>query len=250
MRFEWLPNPPRGAANPSSAGLVAVALALLLPAAASSEEVIAPPSFRPGMAWTYQQREDITGRAVGAVRLEIVTIASGAVSVDLTLAGEQAVTERWDATGNWQQVGSRGWDWLARLGGRSKMIEFVPALALYQFPLRPGASWVDTAHAVDPDSGRKTELKLFAKAIRWEEVTVPAGKFLALKVRRTIAPNDPAEFRSRTTVSLVDWYSPQVSGSVRSICDWEFQDDRRPRGDQLVKGGRMRWELTGYTPAK
>ncbi|MET1081777.1 MAG: hypothetical protein ABWY12_01795 [Burkholderiales bacterium] len=129
-------------------------------------------------------------------------------------------------------------------------MEFVPALALYRFPLQPGASWVETVRAVDPDSGRKTEVKLFAKALKWEEVNVPAGKFMALKVRRIFTPEDFDELRSRTTVTLLDWYSPQVVASVRSIWDWEHQDYRRPPGDQLAKGVRTLWELTAYTSAK
>jgi hypothetical protein len=41
-----------------------------------------------------------------------------------------------------------------------------------------------------------------------------------------------------------------VSGSVRSIIDWEHEDRRRSAGDQLVKGTRTRWELTAYAPGK
>ena len=81
-------------------------------------------------------------------------------------------------------------------------------------------------------------------------MTVPAGKFKALRVRRTFTPEDFEELRSRTTVTLLDWYSPQVSGSVRSIVDWEHEDYRRSPGDQLVKGTRTRWELTAYAPGK
>jgi hypothetical protein len=248
MRFGGRGNP---SWNASLQGLAGLVLSLLLSAgAAHAEDPLPAPAFRVGMGWTYQQREDITGRDIGAVRLDVVAVVPGQVTVNLTGPGEEKAEERWDASGNWQQVGSRGWDWLGRLAGQSKRIEFLPALALYRFPLQAGASWVETARAADSDGARKTDIRLFAKALKWEEVTVPAGKFMALKVRRTLTPEENAESRVRTIVTLLDWYSPQVAGSVKTICDWEFQDTRRPRGDQLVKGGRVRWELTGYTPGK
>jgi len=248
MRFGARPNPPRSIAIRNLT--VAALLGLLIPGVARAADALPAPSFRPGMGWTYEQREDITGRDMGWVRLDVVAVAPGEVTVNFTRSGEQKADERWDAFGNWQQVGSRGWDWLAQLGGRSKRIDFVPALPLYRFPLQPGASWAETVRAADPEGGRKIEIRLFAKALKWEEVTVPAGKFMALKIRRTLTPEESGEFRSRTIVTLLDWYSPQTAGSVRTLCDWEFQDTRRPRGDQLVKGGRVRWDLTGYTPAK
>jgi len=244
---------PRARADWRGSGLATVAVALvavLASTVALARDVIPAPAFKPGMTWTYQQREDITGRAVGAVRVDIIAVATDRVTANFTTEGGPTVSERWDAAGNWEQVGTRGWPWLARLGGKSKRVEFVPALALYRFPLQPGASWVETVRAVDPDSGRKTEVKLFAKALKWEEVNVPAGKFMALKVRRIFTPEDFDELRSRTTVTLLDWYSPQVVASVRSIWDWEHQDYRRPPGDQLAKGVRTLWELTAYTSAK
>jgi hypothetical protein len=243
--------PPRPA--PSTVGRCLtglILLALLLPGAARAENPLPAPSFQPGMGWTYQQREDITGRTIGVVRLDVVAVTPGQVTVNFTPSGKDSARERWDASGNWLQVGSRGWEWLGQLMDRSTHVEFVPALPLYRFPLRPGASWAETVMAVDPGSGRKTEVRLFAKALKWEEVTGPAGKFMALKLRRVLALEQGGEFRSRMTVTLLDWYSPQVAGSVRTVCDWEFQDPRRPRGDQLVKGGRERWDLTEYTPAK
>lgn len=222
---------------------------LALPCA-FAQEAIPAPAFKPGMAWTYKQLEEITGRETGSVRVDVIAVTADRVTASFTQNEGRTVNERWDAAGNWEQLGTRGWPWLGWLGGKSKRVEFVPALALYRFPLQPGASWVETVRAVDPDSGRKTEVKLFAKALKWEEVSVPAGKFKALKVRRTVTPEDFDELRSRTTITLLDWYAPEVAGAVRSIVDWEYQDHRRPREDQLAKGTRTRWELTAFAPGK
>lgn len=224
--------------------------ALLAPLGAAAEERAPAPTFKPGMTWTYRQRDEISGREAGVVRLEVVGVTTDRVTVGLAVAGEPAVNERWDAVGNWEQVGTQGWAWLARLGGGAQRVDFVPALPLYRFPLEAGKNWVETVRAVDPGSGRKTEVKVFAKAVAWEEVTVPAGKFRALKVRRSIAPEDSDATRSRTTVNLIDWYAPQVGGSVKRICDWEYHDRRGPADDQLVRGPRLRFELTAFEPAR
>ncbi len=228
----------------------AVMFASMVPVIAFGEDAIPAPSFKPGMAWVYRQRAEATGRELGGVRIEVVSVAADRITASFTPDGGPPSSEQWDAAGNWQRLGTRGWPWLARLGGKSNRVEFLPALTLYRFPLQPGTSWAETLRATDPDSGRQTQIRLIGKALQWEDVTVPAGKFKALRVRRTFTPEDFEELRSRTTVTLLDWYSPQVSGSVRSIVDWEHEDYRRSPGDQLVKGTRTRWELTAYAPGK
>jgi len=218
--------------------------------AAVAQDIVPPPPLKPGMAWSYRQWEELSGRDMGLVHAEVVAVASDQVTVRVTVPGEQTTNERWDTAGNWQQVGTQGWAWLARLAGPSKRVEFVPALALYRFPLPVGKSWVESARAVDPDTRRTTQLKVFAKALSWEEVNVPAGKFNAVKVRRSIAAEDAEPTRSGTTVTLIDWYAPQAAGPVKRICTWEHNDYRRPRPDQLVRGPRIRLELAQYVSAQ
>jgi hypothetical protein len=241
-----------GGARPSSQFALRVALltVLLAPCVAPAEETAPPPAFKPGMSWTYRQRDEISGRDAGGVRLEVIAVAPERLTVSLAVPGEPAVNEHWDAVGNWEEVGTQRWPWLAQLGGATKRVAFVPALPLYRFPLAAGKSWVETVDAVDPDTGRKTVVKIFAKALVWEDVAVPAGKFRALKVRRSIAPEDAAATRSHTTITLIDWYAPQVDGTVKRISDWEYHDYRRPSGDQLTRGPRLRLELTAFTPPR
>jgi hypothetical protein len=238
---------PRGARCALHAALLT---ALLAPAAAPADDTVPAPAFKPGMSWTYRQRDELGGRETGIVRLEIVAVAADRVTVGHAVPGEPTVNERWDAIGNWEQVGTQGSAWLARLGGEAKRVEFVPALPLYRFPLSAGQSWVETVRAVEPGSGRKIEVKVFAKALAWEEVAVPAGKFRALKVRRFIAPEDADATRSPTTVTLIDWYAPQVDGMVKRICDWEYRDPRQPSADQLKRGPRLRFELMAFEPPR
>ncbi len=233
------------------AARASLVLALAAPCGTPADEAAAPrPAFKPGMSWTYQQRDEISGRDAGGVHLEVLAVQPDRVTVSVAAAGEPALHEHWDAAGNWQQVGTPAWAWLARLGGASQQVEFVPALALYRFPLQAGKSWVETVRAVDPGSGRKTDVRIFAKALAWEEVTVPAGKFRALKVRRSIVPEDAGATRSQTTVTLIDWYAPRVDGPVKRICDWEYHDYRRPAGDQITRGPRLRLELVGFVPPR
>lgn len=223
---------------------------LLAPAVAPAEDAASAPAFKPGMSWTYRERDELSGHEGPSIRIDVLAAAAGRVTLSVTAMGEPAVNERWDAAGNWEQVGTRECGWLDRLGGAARRVEFAPALPLYRFPLEAGKGWVDTVQAVDPGSGRKTAVKVFAKAIAWEEVTVPAGKFRALKVRRSIAPEDGDTTRSRTTVTLIDWYAPQVDGTVKRICDWEYHDRRRPLNEQLTRGPRLRRELAAFEPPR
>ncbi len=222
--------------------------ALLLPGVARSDDAAPAPAFLPGMTWSYDQRDEISGRQLGAVRVEVVTAATNRITVSRAPADGSAAKELWDGAGNWDRIGPQGCGWLARLGGGD--VDFEPALTLYRFPLDAGKSWVDSVNATDPATGRKTPVKIFAKALKWEDITVPAGKFRALKVRRLIAPEDGDATRSPTTVTLIDWYAPQVSGSVRRICDWEYHDLRQPSTEQLTRGTRLRLDLTAFEPPR
>jgi hypothetical protein len=224
--------------------------ALLAPSAVLGEEPAPAPALKPGTSWHYRQRDEISGHEGASIRVEVTGAAADRVTVGRAVAGEAAVNERWDATGNWEQIGTRGWAWLERLGSVGKRVEFAPALPLYRFPLQAGKTWVETVQAVDPASGRKTAVRVFGKAIAWEEVTVPAGKFRAIKVRRSIAPEDGDATRSPTIVTLIDWYAPQVAGTVKRICDWEYHDQRRPHPDQITRGPRLRFELTAFQPPR
>jgi len=223
-------------------------VALLAPTAAPADSAAPAPAFKPGMAWSYDQHDETSGRQLGAVRVEILTAAANRVTVTRAPADAAPAKELWDAAGNWDRIGPQGCGWLARLGATD--VDFVPALTLYRFPLDAGNNWVDSIEAIDPATGRKTLVKIFAKAISWDDVTVPAGKFRALKVRRLIAPEDGDATRSPTTVTLIDWYAPQVSGTVRRICDWEYHDLRQPSTEQLTRGSRLRLELNAFEPPK
>lgn len=222
--------------------------ALLAPSAAPADDAAPAPALKPGMAWSYQQRDEISGRELAGVRVEVVAAAANRVTVTRAPADAAPAKELWNAAGNWDRISPQDCGWLARLGARD--VDFVPALALYRFPLDAGKSWVDSVQATDPDSGRRTPVKLFAKALGWEDITVPAGKYRALKVRRLIAPEDGNAERSPTTVTLIDWYAPQVSGTVRRICDWEYHDLRQPSAEQLTRGPRLRLELTAFEPPR
>jgi hypothetical protein len=237
---------PRRAARRALRALVLAAL--IVSGATAAQDTAPVPAFRPGMAWSYNQRDELGNHQLANVRVQVVAVAANQVTVSRAAADGPAVNDLWDAIGNWDRVSPQACAWLSRLGAND--VDFAPALALYRFPLEAGKSWVDSGQAIDPDTGRKTPVKVFAKALAWEEVTVPAGKFRALKVRRLIAPEDGDATRSPTTVTLIDWYAPQVSGTVRRICDWEYHDLRQPSPEQIRRGPRLRLELTAFEAAK
>jgi hypothetical protein len=94
---------------------------------------------------------------------------------------------------------------------------------ILSFPLETGASWSYSYEYPMYSGAGKGRNELKSKVIGWEQVTVPAGTFWALKIDQTGWSNDlsPSPLatsqRGAARVDLTLWYSPEVKYIVKSI---------------------------------
>ena len=108
------------------------------------------------------------------------------------------------------------WNAIALAGGGN----FAPHMGTFRFPLVAGASWPANFENTVPRRGEfQVSHERTAKAIGWEEVEVPAGKFRALKIEVTgsFQRVDRSIAGSATTVL---WYVPAVKRWVK----WTYED--------------------------
>jgi len=85
-------------------------------------------------------------------------------------------------------------------------------IRVFSFPMTVGKTWSHVNESIDPRCGPSVS-ELTAKVVGWEDVTVPAGKFRAMRV------DSDGKWTSRCgTGKLVFkyWYAPQVKWTVRS----------------------------------
>jgi hypothetical protein len=95
---------------------------------------------------------------------------------------------------------------------------------ILSFPLETGTSWSYSYEYPMYSGTGKGRNELKSKVIGWEQVTVPAGTFWALKIEQTGWSNDlsPSAIvatyqRAGVRVDLTLWYSPEVKYIVKSI---------------------------------
>ena len=193
-------------------------------AAIAQAQDVPRPDVKAGDSWTFRRVEYETN-AVTAVFVTRATFANDRVIhlVSNREGGEKEVDSIF--TAEWNQVSS------ANSG------IFEPHQDIFRFPLRPGNTHEARYEVKFPQQGAyqvRQERKV--RVAGWEEVTVPAGRFRALRVESegTFQRLD----RSLSgTVKEVMWYVPEVKRYVK----WTFESSSRR--------GRIQWwgfELMDY----
>ena len=111
-------------------------------------------------------------------------------------------------TPEWNLVGSRNPDGTG--------VDFSPPLKYFEFPLYPGKTWKQTSLETNMTTGSIREFTLSATVGDWEDVSVPAGVFRALKVTTQTELID-REKGQQSTGTDVSWYAPDLRRSAKSM---------------------------------
>jgi hypothetical protein len=210
-------------------------LAMLVAGCATPRDAsISAPVVRPGETWTYRQVNAYSGQPLGTIRYEIVGAepASGRLFRDGELYGESAGS-------------SRERYWLHGSADYAYFRDFLPPFAAFPFPVSSGKGWTHHWQAHHPATGDPLSIKSYSRAGDWEQVSVPAGQFEALKIVRHLYVDEGEWWKSPTHVVQIDWYAPEANGVVQRVHDSEYFDYRRER-DMHIKGDRIRWELLAH----
>lgn len=187
--------------------LIAAGMAVAGASAAQSEAPIARPDIKAGERWKYRRIDYASGKSVALIELE-VTFANERVIQLIQKSSRKEEETDVTFTAEWNQVSS----------GNAGV--FNPHNGMLRFPLRAGDSWNSRYDVKFPRHGDfEVRHQRAVKAIGWEDVEVPAGRFRALKVvsagtfQRLDVP------RSGTVEEIV-WYVPEVKRFVK----WTFEN--------------------------
>jgi len=121
----------------------------------------------------------------------------------------------------------------------------------YPFPLTPGKTWKQTAKWQTPAASISGKEEVEGKVVGWEQVTVPAGTYKAMRV--DINDRVIGRAGAHDLISLSYWYAPEVNRFVKfhyratSKAPWtrswyrtSLPLDRSPRmsrGEKYVRHG-------------
>jgi hypothetical protein len=110
-----------------------------------------------------------------------------------------------------------------------------PPMNWFAFPLEPGKQWTMTSHWLTPDLSLGGTTVVSGKAGNWEDITVPAGKYHALRV--DIANRVFGRQGAADEIDITYWWVPDVNRWVKY---WY-------RG---TVEGTVDAEMVSYQPAK
>ena len=108
--------------------------------------------------------------------------------------------------------------------------EFTNPYPAYMFPLDTGKSWSVRVDAVNPATGRRNSVRIDGQVVGAERISVPAGAFDTIKIKRRVYAGDWNTFTFETNIYETEWYAPALGRAVRSETTSEYLDSSRGIG--------------------
>lgn len=160
--------------------------------------VVTRPAVEIGDEWLYRRSN---GRSSHVVRQSVTAVNDQGISL-------KTQQERSDESSI--AVHDREWGLLG-----SGFNDYRPALAYYSFPLYPGKRWGIDSNVSNFGAGQSGRMKGEGRVAGWEEVVVPAGRFLALRIEISIETADPGDSARVLTVKESHWYARAAMRPVK-----------------------------------
>jgi hypothetical protein len=218
--------------------------------------VVRPPAL--GQSWRYTKHDYFTGKAVD-VQIDRVSKIGKSVEVEshFETTAAKPITypswgDRWwheymnaDAPTTGVPIEVQGpWGMIVVDPHWSELQAFEKAIPLWPSELRPGWSTTVGTYYKIPNTEETMPSQLSMRAQRWESITVPAGRFTALRYYNII------DFRftnaSERTAALRQeniWFAPGIGR-------WVMRESRGTFREAVgydVKESSYRWELLSWT---
>lgn len=197
-----------------------IAAATIIVAAAGPATAAAPAA---GDTYVYRVSNVYNKDVSGQLSYRIEKVEANRVVIAVTLdnpAFGHAHTEIFTPEGNWMRYPVTNHD-------RPVEYEFAPVFPAYVFPLDPGKTWSLRVVATNPATGQRNSVRVDGDVLGAERITVPAGSYDTIKVRRRIYAGDWASFRHETNITEIDWYALALGRPVRSETKSEYMEPSR-----------------------
>jgi uncharacterized caspase-like protein len=187
------------AAGPAAQEPIRLAVSPPRSAAISRVGAVVP---KPGDNWVYK----LTDRDYSVVRERKYTFRVDSVT-DTSIQGSTGSKTRFRYTHDWNLMANTPGDGIGR--------KFEPPIPIFSFPLDPGKTW-QGKYRTSRDDGRVFDNDRSVTVEGWEQVTVPAGTFKALKVSSlTYYRRVDAGGSGGGRIVFNYWYAPEVGRPVR-----------------------------------
>jgi hypothetical protein len=186
-----------------------------------------------GQEWTYVKKDVFNGKILGVIKERVASL------------GSSITIERSEDGGMLPSEIQSPWGFVSVDPQWPKLMSFSPTLPLWPLELSTGWSkQFNTKYSIPGYSESRMNWQEYMSVQGWEQITVPAGVFIALRFQNLI------NFENSDS-SLVDcirretvWFAPQIGRWVA----------REGSGSYLIEGsigavlqeGSYQWQLTSY----
>ena len=228
-----------GATRPALVVGITTLFWLAVSAAAPPGTGAAAPQLAVGDHWQYRITDNLRRGAQSQLDVEVISVTGGAAHIRLQRAGADGRTEWID------EVDSDGGLTSGSLN-REPARSFNPPAKLLSFPLDKGKTWRQTIDTLRKDTGIKDQILIYGKVNGPATVSVPAGRFDAIAVYRTVQLDDAEFWRSRTSRTDSIWYAPAVKAAVREKREALY--NQRERSQPQVRTESTLYELVSFQP--
>jgi len=184
---------------------------------------VAAPQLAVGDHWQYRITDNLRRGAVSQLDVEVIAVTGRAARIRY---------DRADPSGHSE--------WIDEVDGEGGLVAgslnhepsrpFSPPAQLLKFPLDKGRTWRQVIDTQRKDTGLKDQILIYGRVDGPATTTVPAGRFDAVYVYRTLQLDDEEFWRSRTTRRDSVWYAPAARAVVREKREAQYvqKDGRTP----------------------
>lgn len=195
------------------------------------------PNVRPpqvGQEWTYVKRDVFDGKILGTVTEKVASLGSAIVIERMDEGGGRLASE---IQGPWGTVQTTtAWP---------RVISFNPPIPLW--PQELSSHWskqLNTKYSLAGYSDNSYGWQEYMGSHGWEQITVPAGTFLALRYQNLINYESEDDNKADCIRKETIWFAPSIGRWVA----------RESSGSYMIQGqlgvaileGSYQWQLTSY----
>lgn len=218
-RVTYVQLPPKAQAQQPSAKAERIGPSTAAPSrplGTPSGEVPAP-SSRVGDNYLYESVDPERTESRIVTRRTVISAANEVVLSSINVDNKKAKPRNLHFDRQWNLKGVRNAD-----GGG---FDYSPPLKYFDFPLYPGKTWHQVSTEINIKTGQTRTHTISGVVGQWEDVSVPAGSFRAIKVSLQTQLFDPSKGE---TIPGTDtsWYVPEVRRSVKSATTGKDGDSR------------------------
>jgi hypothetical protein len=190
----WAQQAPAPTASPSDAATTSPQPA---------KAVVPMEEPRPGDHWTYEIRDEITGKITATREHAVTEVTPTAISVRFRKPGDNnnegfAVYDR-----SWNRVEERPWRYSPHDGTG------------IQSPLAVGKTWPVQTNNINSANGSVWRRTGTSKVVGEESVTTKAGTFDTFKIETTFTGRNVNNPTMENQVTSLTWYAPAIDHWVR-----------------------------------